>query len=301
MYFRCKVRLSVKFSGKTIHYTALLSGLCFMCFAAIFVKVSKAPGIVTAFYRMAIGTTILVVPFLLSLRNSGFKLPGKGVLFAVLGGIFFGCDMSLWSTGVVLSNATIPTLTANLAPLWVGFGSVLFFRKKLKAGFWIGLVIAIGGMLLLMHRDLSDNMTIRTGALLGLGAGMFYGMFYLVSERGRRLLNTIQFLFLFTITSALVLLLFSLLFGYKLSGYDRNTYLVFLGIGVIVQVCGWFLISYSQGYLPATTVAPILLGQPVLTFFLATLILKERLSALHIIGGIIVVAGIYFVHYSRNK
>jgi len=272
-----------------------------MCFAAIFIKVSKAPGIVTAFYRMAVGTIILATPFFFSFRKAGYKLPGRGVLFAIFGGICFGCDMSLWSTGVVLSNATIPTLTANLAPLWVGFGSMLIFRHKLKAGFWIGLIIAIGGMLLLMHRDLSNDFTVRVGALLGLGAGMFYGMFYLLSERGRRLLNTIQFLFLFTATSALVLLTFSILFGYHLTGYDRTTYLIFLGIGVIVQVCGWFLINYSQGYLPATTVAPILLGQPVLTFFLATLILKERLSILHIIGGIIVVGGIYLLHYSRNK
>jgi drug/metabolite transporter (DMT)-like permease len=272
-----------------------------MCFAAIFVKIADAPGIITAFYRMAVGTVILAIPFFLSLRRSGYHLPKRGVVFAVLGGIFFGCDMSLWATGVVLSNATIPTLTANLAPLWVGFGTMILFRKRLKTGFWLGLGIAVSGMFLLMHRDLSDNLSVRIGALLGLGAGLFYGMFYLVSERGRKFLSTIQFLFIFTLSSAVVLLLFSVLFGYPLTGYDRNTYIVFLAIGVLVQVCGWFLISYSQGYLPATTVAPILLGQPVLTFFLATLLLKEKLSPVHIIGGLIVVAGIYLVHYSRNK
>lgn len=291
----------MKYSVKTKAYLALFGGLSFMCFAAIFVRISHAPGIVTTFYRMLIGSVILLVPFLLSLRKAGYSLKGRGILFAVLGGICFGCDMALWSTGVVLSNASIPTLTANLAPLWVGFGSMLIFRKKVNPGFWVGLFIAINGMVFLTRQDLTQNINIRIGALLGLGAGMFYGIFYLVSERGRKLLNTIQFLSIFTFTSAIVLGIFVFIFSYPLTGYDRNTYLVFLGIGVIVQVFGWFLINYAQGYLPATTVAPILLGQPVLTFFLAMILLKERLSLLHLAGGVIVVAGIYLVHYSRNR
>jgi drug/metabolite transporter (DMT)-like permease len=272
-----------------------------MCFAAIFVKSAHAPGIVTAFHRMAIGSAILVIPFLISLKRKGAKIPTKGILFASLGGICFACDLMLWSTGVVMSNATIPTLTANLAPLWVGFGTILVFRQKLKAGFWVGVVIAIVGMIVLIHRDISGKSNISVGALLGLGAGIFYGIFYLVSEKGRKLISTIRFLFIFTLSSFIVLTLCMFILGYSFTGYDRHTYLMFLGIGVGVQVCGWFLINYSQGYLPASTVAPTLLGQPVLTFLLAILFLNEHLSTWHIIGGSVVVIGIYLVHYSRNR
>ena len=282
-------------------YVALFGGLSFMSFAAIFIKASHAPGIVTAFYRMAIASLVLTVPFLFSLRKLEYILPKKGVFLAILAGICFGCDMSLWSTGVVYSNATIPTLTANLAPLWVGFGSVLIFRHRLKPGFWTGLVIAIAGMFLLIRRNVTGDATISIGALLGVGAGMFYGAFYLASERGRKLLNTIQFLFISTLSSAVWLCLLVVLFGYKFTGYDQNTWLIFLGISLGVQVCGWFLINYSQGYLPSTAVAPTLLGQPVITFFLAAVLLNERLSLWHIICGLVVVTGIYIVHYSRNK
>jgi drug/metabolite transporter (DMT)-like permease len=272
-----------------------------MCFAAIFVKSAHAPGIVTAFHRMVIGSIILIIPFFVSLNHRGIKLPARGVLFAVIGGVCFAGDMLLWSTGVVLSNATIPTLTANLAPLWVGFGSILIFKQKLKYGFWIGLAIAIVGMILLIRSDLSGDANVGKGAMLGLGAGVFYGIFYLVSEQGRKLINTISFLFIFTFTSAVVLTISMFVLGYNFTGYDNHSYLMFFGMGVGVQVCGWFLINYSQGYLPASKVAPTLLGQPVLTFFLAILILKEQLSFWHILGGSVVVIGIYIVHYSRNR
>jgi drug/metabolite transporter (DMT)-like permease len=282
-------------------YFCLLGGLSFMCFAAIFLKSAHAPGIVTAFHRMAIGTIILIVPFLISLKRSKKKLPIKGVLFAAIGGFCFACDMALWSTGVVMSNATIPTLMANLAPLWVGFGTMLIFGQRHKSGFWIGLLIAISGMFILIHNDMSLNSKVGMGALLGLFAGFFYGIFYMVSELGRKLIDTLHFLFIFTFSSAIILTIFMLIFGYNFTGYDRYTYLMFLGMGIIVQVCGWFLINYSQGFLPASIVAPTLLGQPVLTAFLAVLLLNEHLTVWHWSGGAVVVLGIYIVHFNRQK
>lgn len=282
-------------------YLALIGGLCFMCFAAIFIKSAHAPGIVTAFHRMAIGAIVLIVPFVFSLARLKEKLPLRGIILAVSGGLCFATDMAFWSTGVVMSNATIPTLTANLAPLWVGFGSMLVFRQQHKPGFWVGLVVAITGMVILIHRDLDSDARIGTGALMGTLAGVFYGIFYLFSQSGRKHLSTLHFLFISTLSSAILLFILMIIFRYNFTGYDQHTYLVFLGIGLGVQVFGWYLINYSQGYLPASTVAPTLLGQPVLTAFLAIWLLHERLTVWHISGGIIVVAGIYLVHYSRNK
>ena len=118
-------------------------------------------------------------------------LPKRGVWLAIAAGICFGFDMWLWSTGVVLSNATIPTLSANLAPIWVGIGTVIVFKKRQKKAFWLGILLALSGMLLMIHRDLSQNNHIVPGALLGIAAGLFYATFYLVSESGRKLLGTL--------------------------------------------------------------------------------------------------------------
>jgi drug/metabolite transporter (DMT)-like permease len=282
-------------------YVCLLGGLSFMCFAAIFIKSAHAPGIVTAFHRMAIGSLILITPFLISLKRSENKLPVKGIIFASIGGFCFACDMALWSTAVVMSNATIPTLMANLAPLWVGFGTMMILGQKHKTGFWIGLLVALSGVFILIHNDLSLNSKVGLGALMGLFAGIFYGIFYMVSELGRKLINTLHFLFIFTFSSAVMLTIFMLIFHYNFTGYDRYTYFMFFGIGIIVQVCGWFLINYSQGFLPASIVAPTLLGQPVLTAFLAVLLLSEQLSVWHWTGGGVVVLGIYIVHFNRKK
>ena len=96
-------------------------------------------------------------------------------------------------------------------------------------------------------------------------------------------------------------MILNLIVGNPITGYSLQTYLAFLGLGLIAQILGWLTINYAQGYLPASIVAPTLLGQPVVTAFFAVLLLGESFSTWHILGGILVLVGVYTVHRSRWK
>ena len=288
-------------TSKFSSFASLLLGLAFMCSAAIMIKAARAPGIVTAFYRMTVASSVLLIPFIIHvIRNKPF-LSKKGIILAMAAGCCFGCDMAFWSSGGVISNATIPTLFANMAPIWVGIGSVFIFKEKHTSGFWLGLFLSIIGTILLVKNDINASNGIIKGASFGTIAGVFYGIFYLLAQSGRKILDTLCFLFISTFSSAIVLTICVIIFDYNITGYDVFTYKIFIAFGLGVQVIGWLFINYSQGYIPASIVAPTLLGQPILTAFLAIILLNEKLSVWHVIGGIIVISGIYIVHFSRNK
>lgn len=280
---------------------ALIVGLLFMANAAILIKVADAPGIVTVFYRMFFGSVTLFLPFIIYLKRSKQKLPRKGVLLAIFAGSCFGFDMALWSTGVVASNATLPTITANMAPLWVGIGSIFIFKEKHGSGFWIGILLALSGATIMLSKDFMASNGIIEGASLGVLAGIFYGAFYLISQKGRSLVSTLPYLFISTTSSAFVLFILMLIKDYPFVGYPKETWIYLILFGIGVQVIGWYLINYSQGFIPASIVSPTLLGQPVITAIMATTLLKEDLSFIHWLGGGIVVLGIYVVHFSRKK
>jgi drug/metabolite transporter (DMT)-like permease len=263
---------------------------------------ASAPGIITSFYRLAIAAVVLSVPFVVTqFKKKKKAMPFKGILFATLAGFCFATDMALWSTGIVASNATLPTLTGNLAPLWVGIGAVVFFKEKQKVGFWLGLLLAFIGVSMLMLNHVSDSSGLLKGMLLGLFAGMFYAGYYLFAQPGRKYLDTLTFLYISTVSSSLFLGIYAAFMDLGFTGFDNRTWLLFVILGVGIQAGAWFLISYAQGYLPASTVSPTLLGQPVISAFLAYFILKEQLTAWHIVSGVVVVAGIYLVHFSRKE
>jgi drug/metabolite transporter (DMT)-like permease len=281
-------------------YGGLVFGVLVIGFSAIFVRLANAPGVVSAFYRMAIGSIIMALPFFLQIKRNKEKLPVRGVWLAISGGIFFGLDLTAWTTGIMLSNATIPTLMANTAPLWVGLGALLIFRERQATGFWLGLFLALSGTVVVMGNDLLQATNFGRGAILGLLAALGYGAFFLTSQRARKYLNTLSYFWISTTSSAVVLLISILISGHTLIGYTLGTYWNFMAMGILVQVLGWMVINYVQGILPASIVAPTLLGQPVITAFLAMSILGEIFSFWHVTGGIIVLMGVYFVHRSRS-
>jgi drug/metabolite transporter (DMT)-like permease len=287
-----------KKSANLYAYLALGAGVVIIGFAAIFIRLAGAPGTIAAFYRMAIASVIIIIPFLLHLKKQKFKLPQRGILFAILCGIFFGADLAFWSAGVMLSGATNPTLLANTAPLWVGLGSMFIFKEKHKKIFWFGLFIALSGAVIVLSEDISRAFEFGLGTFLGFLAALFYGSFHLTAQRGRKFLDTLSFFSISTITSAVFLLLINIILGEQLTGYADNSLLYFLVLGIMVQVVGWLLLNYSQGHLPAAIISPSLLIQPVVTAVAAWLMLGELFTFWHIAGGIVVLTGVLIVHKS---
>ena len=281
-------------------YLALGVGILSLGFSAIFVRWANAPGIVTSFYRMAIATILLAWPFYRRVKATG-SLSRRGLRFAVLGGLFFTGDLALWATGVVLSGATNPTLLANTAPLWVGLGALVLFRERLKAMFWVGLMLAMTGAAIILGLDSLRAVSFGLGTLFGLLAGIFYGGYILITQRGRETLDSITYFWPAAVTSTLGLLILSLALRQPLTGYPASAYLNFLALGVVTQVFGYLAINHALGYLPASIVSPTMLGQPVVTAILAGPLLGEALSVWQALGGLTVLAGVYVVHRSQHN
>ncbi|MBP8850621.1 MAG: DMT family transporter [Breznakibacter sp.] len=288
-------------SAYTKSIFALFIGVFFTGISGIFIKSAAAPGAVTAFYRMAIGAFVLTPLFLYQLSNQKFILNREGIKYALIAGLCFGGDMVLWATGITISNATLPTIMGNLAPLWVGLIALAFLKERLKWHFWTGVLLATIGVFVIVHKNIGNADNVLLGILLGAGAGLFYAVFYVVTQIGRKHIDTIPFLYLSTLGSAVVLAIYNLLAGNELLGYSNDTYFLFVVYGIGVQVVGWMFINYAQGYVKATIVSTILLGQPLVTAVIAALFLAEVLTVYHYIGSAIVLGGIYVVQISRQK
>lgn len=280
-------------------YAALFIGVLILSSSAIMTDWADAPGAVVSFYRMAIGTLVLAVPFLSRLNFKKRPLPRRGLALSVLAGLFFGLDLAAWATGINFAGATIPTLLGNMAPIWVGLGAWLIFKEKLNAKFWLGLLIALAGAITVLNLDFSQGLQFNPGALFGVISAIFYGSYLLVVQKARDHLDALSFFWIAALSSTITLFVLVLILQDPLTGYPTSSYLNFLGLGILVQGGGWLLISYAQGFLPASMVAPTLLIQPVLTAFLAGPLLGEFFNTQQWLGGAAVLLGIIVVYRSR--
>lgn len=282
-------------NGVTRAYIALALGLLGLGFSGIFVSLAQAPGATAGFYRMGVATAALAIPFALDIRKRG-RLPRREVLIAMAAGAFFAGDIFFWNSGILISGPTNPTLMGNTAPIWVGLGAMVFFKQQLTRRFWIGLAIALGGAAVILGVDAMND--VGLGTFFGLISGMFYGGYFLIIQRSRRGLSTLSSFWIAAATSTILLAIVARLLNQPLTGYSTQTYLYLIGLGLVVQVGGQMLVSFSLGYLPAALVSPTLLGQPVLTALLAVPILGIPITPVQVGGGAAVLVGVFIVHRS---
>jgi drug/metabolite transporter (DMT)-like permease len=187
-------------------------------------------------------------------------------------------------------------LLANLAPLWVGIGALLFLKEKPNKIFWIGTLISIVGVAVIMGmKDISGS-SLTLGNLLAIFASMFYGAYLLTVKKGRNTLDTFSFTTISMITSTIVLGAICWISDTPLSGFSNTTWISLGILGIVPQVLGWLAINQALGHIKATVVSVSLLSQSVFTALFSIPVLGELLTAREIGGAAIVLGGIYLVN-----
>jgi len=267
----------------------LAIGILCISFSPILVKLADASPVVCGFYRLFFAW-ICLLPYCLYKTN--LKLARKDIILALIGGVVFAADIAVWNLSLKLISATVSTLLANLAPVWVGLLSYILFKKISGSLFWIGTTVAIAGMVVLVGVVNLLHLQINAGILLALTASLLYSTYIMITKDILRRISTIAFMFYNMLGAWVFLLLIAAIMGDGLLHYNVKTWGSFAGMGLVCQLMGWITINYSISRLDPAKVALTLLSQTVIAGFLAILILNERLEMKEIIGSVIVLAGI---------
>ncbi|HEX3033522.1 MAG TPA: DMT family transporter, partial [Thermodesulfobacteriota bacterium] len=173
-----------------LSYLALFVGLFGLGISAILVKWANAPGVISAFYRVAIATAIMTIPFGVQIKRSG-SLKRNHILWAVLAGVFFACDLGTWHPAALMTSAANAALFGNLSAVWVGLAALILFKEKLRGKFWIGLLGALIGATMIIGEDFYTHITLGMGSVLATIASFFYAGFLIATQRAREGLSSL--------------------------------------------------------------------------------------------------------------
>ena len=287
-----------------IAYLALGIGVLALSFSAMFVRwADDAPGPVTAFYRMFFSIFILL-PFIFTRVKGNSSITSTAIWFPLLAGAFTAFDLALWTTSLTYTTAANATLLGNTAPLWVALGTWLILKQKLSTAFWRELAITLAGALLIMGTDFILHPLFGIGDVMAIFTGFFYGGYFLFTQKSRTHFDTVMHIWLVGIGASVSLFFINIAFQNPLTGFDTNTWLVFLATALVSQLIGYMALAYALGHLPASIVAPTMILQPVVTTILAIPLLNEIPNAWQGIGGAIALLGIYIInqdHHQRDE
>ena len=280
----------------------LFIGLGVLCIGTgpIFVKFVHANGILVGFYRMLIAALVLTLPVLVRRQKPRSLVSTGAVKWAILGGIAFSINVSLWITALSMTTASKVTLLDNTAPIWVGLFGWLLFGKREGWLYWVGLLVTfIGAGLMINISQFQINSLQGGGDFLGVLCGFTYAIYLILTSRTRNRMDSLTYSWILACSGALTLFLVNLALGYLSLPLSLNNLLLIFAMAVSSQVLGWFLINHALGILPVAAASVILLGQPLVATVLGIFILGEVPNLLQAVGGIFCLAGIFIVQKSN--
>jgi drug/metabolite transporter (DMT)-like permease len=139
------------------------------------------------------------------------------------------------------------------------------------------------------------------GNFLALCGALAVSGYLIIGRKVRVKMSLIPFIFLVYGISAIVLNLFMLASKQSPFGYSANAYTWIFLLAVIPQLIGHSLFNWLLKYLSATMVAVTTLSEPIGSALLAYIFLKEAPAFAVMIGGALILSGIYLTSRQNTK
>ncbi len=263
-------------------------------FTAVFARWADAPGLIVAAGRAAVAAIVLAVPYARQPAERRRLSPAlaRRVVFSA---VIFAIGMALFHVALDFSTAANVTFLGNLAPLWVGVLTLFVLRRTLPRLFWPGLAVAGVGAALIVFGD-GGLAGIHPGDLIVLGSSFFWASYVVLTGEARARVSALTWVWPVVTLSAALLTGLALLLGTPLTGYGPQTALAILGSGIFSQAMGFIGFNYVLDRVPPARATVTNMLQPVITAIAAALLLGEAFGGWRLVGGALILAGIYLVN-----
>ena len=268
--------------------------------ASILIRSCQAPSLVIAAYRL---TTAFVVLTPLSLfknkSNSVTCFSRKTISLLGFSALCLSLHFVLWITSVESTSITKSTVLVTTSPIFVILINWVLFKKQPNRSIITGICLATTGTMVLVYDQSIFEGGSRGDILAIIAAVCMAG--YLTA--GYEALKTIPaHLYILTVygMSSAILIALALSLQLPLTGFDTQTYVLLVLIGLIPQLIGHSLLNTALQHLQPGIVAIAILGEPVGASIFAWIFFNETPTYIALLGGVLILCSIVFVTRFAN-
>jgi drug/metabolite transporter (DMT)-like permease len=255
---------------------------------------------------------VALFPALALLRRSWLALGRDHIRFFVLYGLILALFNSIWVVSVQANGAAVATVLAYSS---AGFTVLLarwLFGESLGPVKGVAVALSLSGCVLVADAYRPAQWALNpVGVSTGLLSGLFFAGYSLMGkEAARRGVNPWTSLLVSFACGSFFIMLFNLV-----PGVARGSELVRIlvpdlppvgWLALVVLSCvptllGYGLYMVSLTYLPAGVANLLTTAEPAMTAVLAYIFLGERMTAVQIVGTLIILSAVVIVRRAREE
>jgi len=267
-------------------------GITAISFASILVRLADAPSLAIATYRVALASLILTPYYLLRLPPTRRRRSRRLIAATCLSGFFLALHFTFWIRSLQMTSVASSVALVSTTPFFVALFAYFYFGERLSRNAWIGILLVLAGSGFLAGTDYHFSKEALAGDFLALAGALTASGYLLAGRFVRRHVDLTTYTLGAYGSAALILLALSTFSATPLTGYSSQTYLVFILLALIPQLIGHTTFNWTLKFLSPTTVAVLILGEPIGATLLAYFFFGEGLSLLKALGLFVLGSGI---------
>jgi drug/metabolite transporter (DMT)-like permease len=270
----------------------LAIGVVLFSLGPVLVAASSTSGAVLSFWRLGIGTAFLGALTLWCGRTGGLRLSRRGWQWTAAAGVAFGAHQLFFMIAIKATSVVDVTLMQVLQPIVVGVFAVVLFGERPGVTFRLWSVVAAIGAALVILAGTTGPEGDPAGMALAVANVVFFALYFVASKRAMVHIAALPFLFGVAVVAGLVVSLFAAVTGEPVQAISAKDLLIAALIAVVPGGLGHFVSTHPLSRVAANIPPVMQLAMPFLSGGLAWLLLGQPISLLHLIGGLVTIAGV---------
>lgn len=289
--------------GPRLVYWVIALGVAAVSTSAILVKLSEAPPIALAFYRVLLAWVALAPALLLRERAQladVIRQRRRDMGWALLSGTFLALHYVVWFFSLRLTSVASSTVLVTTQPIWVMLLAYWLWRETVPLPSLFGIAAALTGTYFIGAHSAQQGGGQLTGDLLAVLAAVLVSGYLLIGQRLRPRMPLLVYVFFVYGAAAVVLGGLAAAMGVPLAGFPAKEWWLFAGLALGPTLLGHTVFNWALQHVPASVVAVGILGEPVGAVVLAMLILGEVPAPVQLLAGLLILGGIGLFLYFRD-
>jgi drug/metabolite transporter (DMT)-like permease len=256
------------------------------------VAAAEASGPVLSFWRLWIGAVLMGGLTLVQVRSSGRRPDRIGWRWAARCGVAFGIHQLFFMVAIKATSVVDVTLMQVLQPVVVGVLAAVLFGERPGRAFRLWSLVAIAGAAVVVLAGAGGPQGDPVGMALAALNVVFFAFYFVWSKQARDHIDTVPFLFGVVVAAGVVVSAYVVVLGEAVGGVTGADLLRALFIAAVPGALGHFVTTWPLRLVPANVPPVMQLAVPFLAGGLAWLLLDQRITLLHVVGGALTVVGV---------
>ncbi|WP_286934724.1 MULTISPECIES: DMT family transporter [Aminobacterium] len=281
-------------------FIVLTLGIAAISTGAIFARLADGVHpLVIAAYRVGLASLILCPLAGLRCKKEISLLQPREWWALCLAGIFLALHFAFWISSLFYTSVANSVVIVDTIPVWTAILSPIVTKDLVRKKTKIGIAIAFAGGVIISLGDFSLGEQALWGDFLALLGAWTATCYFLCGRIARRKISLLTYTSLCYGIAALCLWSVICVKGVPVRGFDLSVWGAFWGMALIPQILGHSSYNWALRYVNPGAVSVALLGEPVVSSFLAWLIWEEAVGKAVYSGGALILLGIYIVSRSE--